>query len=366
MKIIVASLGRAHLLDCARELQAKGHDVVFYSATPPKNFIRYGLDYGGKSLIWYVFPFYILKRLFPNNFTQKLYRLSLDILVKLLMTECDVFIAQSPNFQRSILSAKRKYNALTILDRGSTHVRSFNRLSAYYGKLPQSETYQRMDEYGYSIVDCITVASEFVFDTFKENFFDVNKIFINPYGVNLSMFYPVKCSNEFDCIIVGQWGTLKGCSVIVEAFKQTSIKVLHVGALTDMEFPQLDNFVHISAVPETELINYYKKAKVFIFPSYNDGYGLVLNQAVACGLPIVCSKKSGGPTLKKMIRDEKYIYIMNEITTKELLQGVDYALNIAAKQRGKRKYDIDIDDIISWKAYGERYHIFLENKISSK
>ena len=33
MKIIVASSGRSHLLDCARELYNQGHDVLFYSFT---------------------------------------------------------------------------------------------------------------------------------------------------------------------------------------------------------------------------------------------------------------------------------------------------------------------------------------------
>ena len=48
MKIVVASLGRAHLLDCARELQKQGHDVIFYSITPSWRFNKYGLNTGGK------------------------------------------------------------------------------------------------------------------------------------------------------------------------------------------------------------------------------------------------------------------------------------------------------------------------------
>lgn len=38
MKIIITSMGRAHLLDSARELQKLGHDVTFVCSTHHNTF----------------------------------------------------------------------------------------------------------------------------------------------------------------------------------------------------------------------------------------------------------------------------------------------------------------------------------------
>lgn len=363
MRIIVASMGRAHLLDCARELQSKGHEVTFYAATPKHNFERYGLKHGGKSLLKYALPFWALQHFFPSNVTRRIYSYVLDVCVCHSMHQCDIFIAQSPNFQNAILKAKRKYRAITILDRGSSHVRTFNRLSQENGIRIHTESYMKRDENEYNTVDYIAIASDFVYNSFLEHRFDKNKLFVNPYGVSLTHFYPTICTNQYDCILVGSWGRRKGHHLIVEAFLHTKIRILHVGSLKgDLEFPLCDNFTHLDAVPESELVNYYKQAKVFLFPSIDDGFGLVLCQAAACGLPIVCSMNSGGPTLKRMIDDKEYIYLMKELSVTELKQGVEHSLKIAEKFQGNpRNYVHHQMKKFTWQAYGERYSDFLKH-----
>lgn len=63
-------MGRAHLLDSARELQKLGHDVTFLCSTHHNTFKKYGLNKGGINLIYYVFPFYFLYRKFTCSFTR--------------------------------------------------------------------------------------------------------------------------------------------------------------------------------------------------------------------------------------------------------------------------------------------------------
>ncbi len=363
MKIVIASLGRAHLLDCARELQKQGNNVVFFSATPKSKLINYGLVHGAKSLSWLVLPVYLIKRFIHTEWSQNIYRSYLDFWVSIQLPKCDVFIAQSPNFMNSMKKAKKLYNAVTILDRGTSHVRYYNKLCPLYGAALHSEAYQKYDESQYYIADYIAVASDFVVQSFLNNSFHLNRLFLNPYGVSFSHFYPTACTNEFDFIVVGQWSRRKGSHLIVDSFISSSLKVLHVGSIIDVPFPVSSNFVHIDSVEENRLVNYYQKAKVFLFPSFEDGYGLVLNQAVACGLPIVCSKHCGGPTLKKAICDVKYICIMDELTSSELVKASKYALEICKEQSGKRTYKGIEDKIgqISWEAYGKRYEKFLEN-----
>lgn len=47
------------------------------------------------------------------------------------------------------------------------------------------------------------------------------------------------------------------------------------------------------AVQPAELIDYYRAAKMLVFPSLGDPWGLVVNEALACGLPVMCSRHAG-------------------------------------------------------------------------
>lgn len=357
-KIVIASLGRAHLLDCARELKKQGYDVLYFCSTHPNNFEKYDFPVGGHSLIYYVAPLYFLVRLLPSNFTRRLYSFTLDLLVCIFMPKCDVFIAQSPNYQFAIKYAKWRYKAITILDRGSSHVRIMNDFMLLFGGRQHTNRYLKRDEHEYHTVDYITLASDFVYKGFIDKGFSINKLFVNPYGVSLYNFHPTLCSCEYDAILVGQWSKRKGHELVVNTFKDTDYKILHVGSITDYPFPDYSNFKHIDSVPENELINYYSKSRIFLFPSYEDGFGLVLLQAAACGLPIVCSSNSGGPTLKRMLTRKGYIYEMKELSKEELMAGFKIMYNIYEVNQLRNYAEEDIDKF-SWKAYGDRYAKFL-------
>ena len=54
-----------------------------------------------------------------------------------------------------------------------------------------------------------------------------------------------------------------------------------------------NNFEIINWLQIDELVNYYKKASAFILPSYFDNWGLVVNEAIASGLPCIVSKNCG-------------------------------------------------------------------------
>ena len=46
-------------------------------------------------------------------------------------------------------------------------------------------------------------------------------------------------------------------------------------------------------VQREQLASYYALADVFVFPSHTDPWGLVVNEAMACGLPVISSEAAG-------------------------------------------------------------------------
>lgn len=362
-KIIIASSGRAHLLDCARELFNNGYDVTFYCITHFDTFKRFNLPPNiGHNMLIPMFPFVILMRMFPNNITKRIYRITFDLLTILLMHRCDVFICQSPFFSLSMRYAKKRYGAKLILDRGTSHIDTYNALSKEYGAKGNTVIASNHDRRQYQIADYIAIPSLFVRRSFIEHQYPEEKLFVNPYGVSLKYFKPTKLEREsFDCICVGQWSKRKGCELIERVCKKLNLTLIHVGTVTDCSFPKSEKFAHINSVPENELIKYYSKAKIFLFPSFEDGFGLVLLQALVCGLPIVASQNSGAPDIQKKLKEKKWIQLMDSVNEHELEKCIINAISLANSQdkNHERTYTKDITNEFTWETYGIKYHEFL-------
>jgi len=56
----------------------------------------------------------------------------------------------------------------------------------------------------------------------------------------------------------------------------------------------LSEFVHFPGfLPETELPQWYRCAELFLYPSRYEGFGLPVVEAMACGVPVICSNAPG-------------------------------------------------------------------------
>lgn len=363
MKIAIASTNRSHLLDVARELANIGHEVTFYTFTPKWRLKAYNIKQENTfSLFWFCIVGIIFNRLFPSEFSRELQRRLLDWSASLLLRDCDVLICQSPYFDKTMHKARKKYNAKIILDRGSTHVRKFQEYEKEYSEHVMPEWYIRFDEKQYLYADYIAIASEHVKNSFLDNGISTSKLFVNPYGFDNKSFNPTELNKNgkvFDLIFVGQWSKRKGGKLLVELCKKYDYSLLHVGAILDIPFPKnVQNMIHVGSQPESCLVDFYKKAKVFILPSYDEGLSLVQAQAIICGLPLVISKRTGGRDLRCFVDCPEYIIEFGDFDIETIHRSVDAALDLAYSQVGVRNYAGDKIQDLNWKSYAVRYDDF--------
>ena len=370
MRINIASGGgRSHLLDTAKELEKFGHQVRFYSYVPTKRAIKFGLKKEcNRTYFILALPFLALLKLTKRaNWALFIFHYLFDYFTAWYMQTCDVFIGHSPMHVYSLKYAKKKYNAIIIIERGTSHIFNYIKLlennPALNGKKIMPEMFIKRDLSGYELADYISIPSEFSKKSFLKYGILNEKIFVNPYGVNLKQFKPTALDENdiYDLIIVGQWSYRKGCDMLTDVCKKYNFRLIHVGAIIDVPFPESSNMVHIDPVDEKELVKYYSKSRVFILPSREDGFGLVLPQAIACGLPIVCSKNTGGPDLKQLISDKKWIIEMEDLSVDDMGICIHNALELSKGQVGLRCYSEEISNYFSWDAYGKRYNDFLKN-----
>lgn len=361
MKINIASPGRFHVMDLARELDKLGFDVRFYSFVPDKRAEKFGLRKEcNASLFYWMLPFLILQKIFP------LFKITTikfqDWLTGRLMRRCDILIAMSGNYVYTLKKAKQQ-GAIVILERGSKHIleqkRILESVSFLSKKKPVPKINVKRELIGYKIADYIAIASQHVKHSFLLYNYPEQKLFVNPYGVDLRDFKLEKSrEKKFDIIMVGGWNYRKGVDLLQQACEELHLSLIHVGAIGNATFPANKLFKHINPVDQKQLKHYYSEAKILVLPSREDGFGLVLIQALSCGLPIVCSKNTGGQEIANTINIPSWIFEMQEYTVDSLKIEILKALTFAETCNPQ---ELNLENL-SWEAYGKRYAKFL-NKI---
>jgi len=70
-------------------------------------------------------------------------------------------------------------------------------------------------------------------------------------------------------------------------------------------------------IPENKLNEFYNSLDVFVFPSFYEGFGLPVLEAMACGVPIITSNVSSMPELVgasgRFINTKNSNEVVNEI-----------------------------------------------------
>lgn len=102
-------------------------------------------------------------------------------------------------------------------------------------------------------------------------------------------------------LFVGTLEERKNVDKLVEAAQQLKLPLVLVGRETDfwkktksrIKKPEL---IFTPKVPDNkELAHIYNAAKVFVYPSYFEGFGIPVLEAQACGTPVITSDKSSLP-----------------------------------------------------------------------
>ena len=365
MKIAIATVGRFWVLDLARELSAHNHEVTFWSAVPRRITRSFGLPRSGhRSLLPRLLPTLAVRRFVPRASDEANRKLivSADHSIADRLEPCDVFIGMSGVAVESARVARERFGAKVYIERGSRHISSQKAiLEELRARGFASETVpawiEERELEGYALADRVAVPSAHVEQSFKEQGFPSEKLFRNPYGVDLSEFPPTTAPSGMPTILfVGAWSYRKGVDVLVEAWRQLGhVRLLHVGAVVDAPLPSDVNFTHVDAVPQSRLRDYYAKAHVFALASREEGLALVQAQALASGLPLVCTDRTGGEDLQQLLGDQSVVKVVATDDAEALASGIRAMLVRNRDLKGERRLPESDREQLGWAAYGARY-----------
>lgn len=372
MNISIIVGGRFHAFNLAEQLYKKNYLKQLITSYP-KYYVKNKFNIP-KDKIESIF----LKELIQRSFLSKIYNLN-DLLIEYFdkkarnlinFENLDILVGWSGFSYQTFLKAKNQ-KCIKILERGSSHIEFQNEILKEEYSIQNLEPNEiskyiiEKEKKEYDLADYIMVPTDFAKQTFLEKGFKDEKIIKNSYGVNLQEFssdsFLDKEINFFRIIYTGTVSVRKGILYLLEVFENLNLKNSELFIVGDVDKEISDRISKYksnpkirfkNAVKQSELKKLYNISNIFVTCSIEEGLSMVQLQAMACGLPVICTANSGG---KEIINDNINGYIL-PIRNKDLLkEKILYLYNNRhiCKQMGKNAQKKATTEF-SWEIYGQK------------
>lgn len=241
----------------------------------------------------------------------------------------------------------------------------FPALSSSLQAVREPEWKLRRKEQEIALADHIFVASSITQKSLLIEGVNPEKITVIPYGAPIHYFQPQpKLDTTFRALFVGRVGPRKGVHYLVQAWQQLQLHQAELMLVGINEFPpnwlsQLpDGICYVPSVPHATLNQYYSNANVFVFPSLVEGFGLVLLEAMACGIPIITTPNTAGPDI---ITDGIEGFIVPIRNREALIEKLEWCYQNPAELAEMGRAAHRKAQQLTWELYRQR----LANKVQS-
>jgi len=151
-----------------------------------------------------------------------------------------------------------------------------------------------------SLADYILCPSDAVIDSFLSSGFAADKLIKIPYGSKKRILKNDKIKKHaierIKILCVGQISIRKGQVNIFESIEGLgNCDVTLVGSADPDYLERLSGYVfeYIKKVDHEKIIDFMRDFDVFVLPSVEDGFAMVVTEAMEAGLPVVVSKYAG-------------------------------------------------------------------------
>ena len=213
----------------------------------------------------------------------------------------------------------------------------------------------------YQLADRILVPSEPARQSFIRRGVDAERVVKIPYGVDVSAFsMPTEERCPGAVVSVATVGLQKGHTHLLQAFQMlktqntslTLVGVIRPGWYKRLRLNQ-PRVRTTGPVSRSRVIEELQRASVFVLASVHDGFGLVIAQAMACGLPVIATEATG---IRELITDGVEGIVVSAPPDAEVLaEAMDYLLSDGERARamgaaGRRK----VESLGGWDYYGRQ------------
>jgi glycosyltransferase involved in cell wall biosynthesis len=180
----------------------------------------------------------------------------------------------------------------------------------YTGKREEVRTRRRRSEW--EAADVIIAASEFTKHSYARAGRDVSRVRVIPLGAPPAVREDIAATGGSDSdaslrfLWVGTFSIRKGAHYLIDAWQQggfgrrARLDVFGTNELPDRFLqPSPENVFFHGSIPRAQLGQHYVQSDALIFPTLCDGFGMVVTEAWAHGLPVITTDCAGASDLLK-------------------------------------------------------------------
>ncbi len=321
MNISFSATNPCHLFPLAREVARLGALGSYYSGYPAWKLgapadLRVRTHSLRTNVVYGLLKF-APERLRPSSRTLFLWQdRGFDRWVGGHLERCD-FIHGMPGQCLHTFRAARRLGIATVLNHATGPVRDWVRiLEPEYARVglrltdvcPYDADYFAREDEEYALADWHCAASSVVRDQLLARGIDPARIWVVPYGAESDPWHAEGGTRprEFRIVFAGVVGLRKGLKTLLDALTlgdHAEWRVDFYGAVASEAQHDLQRYAGRTPlafhgpVPHARLAEAFRGASVLVLPSLEEGFGLVVPQALNCGLPVVLSNRVGGKDL---------------------------------------------------------------------
>lgn len=179
-------------------------------------------------------------------------------------------------------------------------------------------------------------------------------IYICPNGIPIHKSLPAVPKDKFNILFLsnmmkekGVWDLMKACNLLKR--KRYDFHCYFVGQWSDItqeefekkriEYALQDYITACGAKYSTEKDFFFSQTDVFIFPTHNEAFGLVLLEAMRYNIPCIATNEGGIPSI---IEENKTGFIIRKHSSEEIAGKIEYFMKhpeqlVAMGKAGNKK-----------------------------
>jgi len=330
-KVLICHPGRQHSHQAAIALQKAGMLAGYWTGIPcikehisllPQSFSRALIQHSffpfEKHLVHWLPIAPVLRKVtticLPTFLSKDLIYLSHSLFDQYIARQLpswkvEAVIGYEHSSLETFKTAKR-LGITTILDASSIHYQAQDPFCLYKESLSVHRSINERKKQEIENADYILTVSELARQTYIEAGVSPDRIYVCCLGVNIDLFKPGKRVQRkgapLTFLFVGSSSRLKGIDILIGAFNKINnsgnrICLRLISSKGDMQHlvdhTPKDSVCVKKRMKQDQLVKEYQNADCFVLPSRFDSFGMVVTEALACGLPVITSDQVGAKEL---------------------------------------------------------------------
>lgn len=231
----------------------------------------------------------------------------------------------------------------------------------------KEELFMKEEDSEHKLAHCIVVASSFTRNSLIKQGVSSDKIKLNPYGVGEEFFSKKEKSSreKVRFVYMGTLGARKGLPFLMEAWMKHKLynkaELWLAGPASEYvqgQVAQTPGMNYRGRLSHKDIPGLLKECDCLLFPTFFEGFGQVILEAMAAGLSVITTEAAAGPDI---IEDGVDGWLVQSGDVDGIARAIEKMCSDSTLSYAMGKLAQEKARSFTWDAYGDRWKKILKH-----